>query len=38
MVDDVRYLDVPFDERYEASNLGAKYDSRRKTCMRLHPQ
>lgn len=31
MADDVRYLDVPFDERYDASNLGAKYDSRRKT-------
>lgn len=28
---DIRYLDVPFDERYDASSMGAKYDNKRKT-------
>lgn len=30
-MEDIRYLDVPFDERYDATNMGAKYDSKRKT-------
>lgn len=29
-IGNIRYLDVPFDERYEASGYGARYDSKRK--------
>lgn len=31
MARNIRFLDVPFEERYEASGYGAKYDSKLKT-------